>query len=46
LPDGSIIPNKLVMRSLTADSAPTGMTGLTKPLTLTIINTRATSLLV
>jgi hypothetical protein len=46
MPDASIIPNKLVMRSLTADSAPTGMTGITKPLTCTIINTRATSFLV
>ena len=45
LPDAQIIPNKLVMRSLVADSAPTGMT-VTKPLTCIIVNTRATSLLV
>jgi hypothetical protein len=45
LPDAPIIPNKFTLRSVTADSAPTGMT-VTKPLTLTIVNTRATSLLV
>jgi hypothetical protein len=45
LPDAQIIPNKLVMRSLMADAAPTGMT-VTTPLTLTVVNTRSTSFLV
>jgi len=42
--DSNIIPAKIVMRSVVADSAPTGMT-VTNPLTGTLINTRSTSLL-
>jgi len=42
--DSNIIPSKIVMRSVVADSAPTGMT-VTDPLTATLINTRSTSLL-
>jgi hypothetical protein len=44
--DSQIIPCKIVHRGVVADSAPTGMTGITKPLTCVIVNTRATSLLV
>lgn len=43
--DAGIIPAKIVMRGLTAASAPTGMTGLVKPVTITVVNTRSTDLL-
>lgn len=42
--DAGIIPCKIVLRSVVADSAPTGMT-VTKPMTATLINTRSTSLI-
>lgn len=44
-PSSNIIPAKAVFRSVVADAAPTGMTGLTKPLTLGVMNTRATDYL-
>lgn len=44
-PDGSIIPAKLVLRGLDADTAPTGMTGITKPIQLGVMNKRTTDLL-
>jgi hypothetical protein len=44
-PDAEAIPAKITLRPVVADSAPTGMT-VTDPITCTIINTRATSLLV
>ena len=43
--DSEIIPAKVELRAVPADAAPTGMTGLTLPVTITIMNTRATSLL-
>jgi hypothetical protein len=46
IPDAQILPCKIVMRPVVADAAPTGMTGLTKPLTIVVVNTRATSFLV
>ncbi len=46
IPDAQILPCKTTFRSVVADTAPTGMTGLTKPLTCIVVNTRATSLLV
>ena len=42
--DAGIIPAKIVQRAVVADSAPTGMT-VTKPLTITLVNTRSTSLI-
>ncbi len=44
-PDGGLIPTKAVFRAVVADSAPTGMTGLTKPVTITLVNLRSTDLL-
>lgn len=43
--DAGIIPCKIVARAVVADSAPTGMTALTKPVTITLTNTRTTDLL-
>jgi hypothetical protein len=42
VPDAGLLPAKVVFRAVTAAAAPTGMTGLTKPVTITQINTRAT----
>jgi len=44
-PDGAIIPAKVTFRAVVADAAPTGMTGLTKPVTVTLINTGTADLL-
>lgn len=44
-PPNPIIPAKVSFRALVAAAAPTGMTGLTKPVTITVVNTRATDLL-
>ncbi len=44
-PDDMIIPATVVLRGLEADSAPTGMTGITKPVQLDIINRRTTDML-
>lgn len=44
-PDGAIIPAKVTFRAVVADAAPTGMTGLTKPVTATLVCTRTTDLL-
>ncbi len=43
--DSNVIPAKLVLRGLEADAAPTGMTGITKPVQIGIMNTRTTDLL-
>jgi len=43
--DSKIIPAKIVLRGLEADTAPTGMTALTLPVYAEVLNTRATSLL-
>lgn len=43
--DSKIIPAKIVMRSVVADTAPEGMTGLTLPVYAGIMNTRTTNLL-
>jgi len=43
--DSEIIPAKVELRASVADAAPTGMTGLTNPINISIMNTRATSLL-
>jgi len=44
-PDANIIPAKLVLRALEADTAPTGMTGITKPVQIDIMNKRTTDML-
>lgn len=44
-PDDNIIPASIVLRGLEADSAPTGMTGITKPVQLDIMNRRTTDML-
>jgi hypothetical protein len=44
--DSKIIPAKIMLRAVVADTAPTGMTGLTLPVYAELMNTRATSLLV
>lgn len=43
--DSKIIPAKIVMRGLTPDSAPSGMTGVLDPVVAQIMNTRSTGLL-
>jgi len=43
--ESKIIPAKIVLRGLEADTAPTGMTALTLPVYAGVQNTRATSLL-
>jgi hypothetical protein len=43
--ESKIIPAKIVLRGLEADTAPTGMTALTLPVYAGLQNTRATSLL-
>ena len=43
--DAGIIPAKLALRAVVADAAPTGMTGLTLPVYVGIMNTRTTGLL-
>lgn len=43
--DDDIIPARLTMEGLEADSAPTGMTGITKPVALDIMNKRTTDTL-
>jgi hypothetical protein len=42
IPDSKLLAAKVTFRAVTATAAPTGMTGLTKPVTITQINTRAT----
>lgn len=44
-PEDSIIPASITMRALEADSAPTGMTGITKPVQWDIMNKTTTDLL-
>lgn len=44
-PEASIIPAKIVLRGLEADAAPTGMTGITKPVQITVMNKRTADLL-
>jgi len=44
-PDESIIPATIVLRGLEADSAPYGMTGITKPIRLSVMNKRTTDML-
>jgi hypothetical protein len=44
-PDAGLISAKATFRAVVADSAPTGMTGLTKPVTITLMNTRTADLL-
>lgn len=43
--DGKIIPAKVALRAVEADAAPTGMSGLTLPVYVGLMNTRSTSLL-
>ena len=43
--DEGIIPAKITLRGLEASSAPTGMTGITKPVQLELINKRITDYL-
>lgn len=43
--DSKIIPAKIVLRAVVADTAPAGMTGLTLPVYVDIMNTRTTNLL-
>ena len=43
--DSKIIPAKIIMRAIVADVAPTGMTGLTLPVRVGLMNTRTTNLL-
>lgn len=43
--EASIIPAKIVLRALEADTAPTGMSGITKPVQIDIMNKRTTDLL-
>lgn len=45
VPDSPLLAAKVTMRAVVATAAPTGMTGLTKPVTITLINTRTTDLL-
>ena len=44
-PDENIIPASIVLRGLEADTAPTGMTGITKPVQLDIMNKHTTDML-
>jgi len=44
-PDENIIPAKIVLRGLEADAAPYGMTGITKPVRLSIMNKRTNDML-
>jgi len=44
-PDENIIPAKIILRGLLADAAPTGMTGITKPVQLKVQNKRNTDML-
>lgn len=44
-PDANIIPAKIILRAVEADTNPTGMTGITKPVQLDIINKRTTDFL-
>ena len=43
--DAGYIPCKIVFRAVVADSAPTGMTGITDPITETLVNIRSTTLI-
>jgi hypothetical protein len=43
--DSNVVPAKIVLRSVKADAAPTGMTGLVNPLTINLMNTRTTDYL-
>lgn len=43
--DAGIIPCKVVLRAVVADSNPTGMTGLTKPVTILLTNIHTADLL-
>ncbi|UCD07616.1 MAG: hypothetical protein JSW41_01450 [Candidatus Aenigmatarchaeota archaeon] len=43
--DASVIPAKIILRGVLASSAPLGMTGLTKPVYLDIMNKRTTIML-
>ncbi|MCK4648703.1 hypothetical protein KAT51_04180 [bacterium] len=45
-PDEAIIPTSIILRGLEADAAPTGMTGITKPVRMTIMNENSADLLV
>ena len=45
-PDEAIIPASITLRGLEADAAPTGMTGITKPVRMTIMNENSADLLV
>lgn len=44
-PDANVIPAKMILRGIEADSAPTGMTGITKPVQLDVMNKRTTDML-
>jgi hypothetical protein len=44
-PDANVIPAKVILRGLEADTAPEGMTGITKPVQFNVMNTRTTDLL-
>jgi hypothetical protein len=43
--DSNVVPAKIALRSVLADAAPTGMTGITLPLTALLMNTRTTDYL-
>jgi hypothetical protein len=43
--DSPVIPAKVTLRSVVADAAPTGMTGLVNPMTINIMNQRTSDLL-
>jgi hypothetical protein len=45
VPDGGLLAAKATFRAVVAATAPTGMTGLVKPVTITLMNTRTTDLL-
>jgi len=44
-PDDNIIPASITLRGLLADSAPTGMTGITNPLQWDVMNKKTTDML-
>lgn len=44
-PDESIIPATIVLRGLEADAAPYGMSGITKPIRLSVMNKRTADML-
>lgn len=44
-PDDNIIPATITLRGLEADSAPTGMSGITKPVQLKVTNKRTSDML-